>query len=280
MPSGNLSLPLGDSWVVEGEDEGEYDPTYEDEQRPARRPIPRRPNQSSNSNRSPEPELVMPFLEADTLEGSWTGARTRTNESTLRGSRSTERQETRRRPSRQGLSGSPENMVRLRRVNRHEPSLTSNSAPSTTTSEEHFDATQEILVPTLEHMKTMALWSFDVFGGALRLMKTPISYLLALWFLFGLALIIRNLITTSIYASLSPICRIPGVSLIGLPFCPLDYADETGQQFPKLMDVQSKFEEVMEQSVGGVALSFDMKWTESSMRDLRTLVRHSHLPSR
>jgi hypothetical protein len=46
------------------------------------------------------------------------------------------------------------------------------------------------------------------------------------------------------------------------------------------MTVQSKFEEVLEESAGGVSLPLDMKRGETSIRDLRQVVRFSQLHSK
>ena len=51
-------------------------------------------------------------------------------------------------------------------------------------------------------------------------------------------------------------------------------------EFDQLMTVQSKFEEVLEESAGGVSLPLDMKRGEASVRDLRQLVRYSQLHSK
>jgi len=135
-----------------------------------------------------------------------------------------------------------------------------------------------------DHLTAMLSWSVEVLGKALRLLKTPISYLLAVWMLFGLGIIARNLITTSIYASLSPICRIPGTSLLNLPFCPGGPGYDSGNvppvEFDQLMTVQSKFEEVLDESAGSISLPMDMKRGEASIRDLRQLVRYSYINSK
>lgn len=135
-----------------------------------------------------------------------------------------------------------------------------------------------------DHLTGILLWSIDVLGRALLLLKMPISYLLALWMLFGLAVIVRNLVTTSIYSSLSPICRIPGTSFLNLPFCPGglggDPEDIPPVEFGQLMTVQSKFEEVLVESAGSVSLPMDMKRGEASIRDLRQLVKYSQVHSK
>ena len=131
----------------------------------------------------------------------------------------------------------------------------------------------------------MLSWLIDVVAGALRVLKTPISYLLAIWLLFGLGVILRTLFMNSVYASLSPVCRMPGVSMLGLPFCPAwerggVVGGEPPVEFDQLMKVQGKFEGVMEESAGRASLPLDMKRVEASIRDLRQLVRYSSLHSK
>jgi hypothetical protein len=46
------------------------------------------------------------------------------------------------------------------------------------------------------------------------------------------------------------------------------------------MKVQSQFEKVLEDSAEGVSLPMEMLQSEASLRDLRTLVKHSELPAR
>jgi hypothetical protein len=144
---------------------------------------------------------------------------------------------------------------------------------------------EDILEVFLEHVGIMASWIRDVVGGALRVLKTPISYLLAIWLLFGLGVILRTLVTNTMYASLSPVCRIPGALLLNLPFCPVHRVDTRNGppppvEFDQLMTVQAQFEEVLEESAGGVSLPMDMKRGEASIRDLRQLVRYSQIHSK
>ena len=82
MRGGRRNLQLGESWVVEGDEEHEeYLPLNEaDNNHQARIYTPRR--STRGNNRSPEPEFVMPSLDAETLEASWSQG-----ESTSRSSR-------------------------------------------------------------------------------------------------------------------------------------------------------------------------------------------------
>ncbi|MCJ1383552.1 hypothetical protein MMC17_006666 [Xylographa soralifera] len=129
-------------------------------------------------------------------------------------------------------------------------------------------------------------WFFDIIGGALGYAKTPLSYALAIYLLVGLMVITRNVLTNSIYSALSPICRIPGASLLHLEMCqhPVtsNYKGGTAPvvEFDQLMETQSKFEEILEQTAEGITLPMDMKRSEASIRDLRQLVTHSNLRSK
>ncbi|RGP74829.1 hypothetical protein FLONG3_5940 [Fusarium longipes] len=126
-------------------------------------------------------------------------------------------------------------------------------------------------------------WFLNVVGLAFRYAQKPFAILLSIYLCFGGLIIAQNMATRSIAASLSPICRIPGVSLLNFPFCPSPDAivpPGGDVEFDDLMSVQSKFEQVLEKSSDGVSLPFEMKRSETAIRDLRSLVRHSDLQAR
>jgi hypothetical protein len=285
MPPGRPKISLGESWVVDGEDDSpDYVPENGESEPGSRRSTPRR--RARGANRSPEPELVMPSLDMDSLDGSWADTTSRSTRNS--GNRSAERlQESRRRTSRQGPNnGSPEKRSRTKPSFAHKTSPGLASSRHTALPFDNSSNAQNILDITIDHTLNIMSWLLDVFGGALRILKTPVSYLLAVWLLFGFGLVLRNLVTTSIYASLSPICRIPIIpGLLNLPFCPVHPADNSNGppppvEFDRLMTVQANFEKVLEESVGGASLPVDMKRGEASIRDLRQLVRYSQLHSK
>ncbi|TGJ88271.1 hypothetical protein E0Z10_g445 [Xylaria hypoxylon] len=129
-------------------------------------------------------------------------------------------------------------------------------------------------------------WVFSVVGMALRFAKWPVAVMLALYIAVGISIAGKNAVTHSVSASLQPICRIPGAPLFNFPFCSDDSiiqgSTERAQplEFDELMNAQSQFEQVLEDSARGVSLPMEMKMTESSVRDLRTVVKYSDLPAR
>lgn len=128
-------------------------------------------------------------------------------------------------------------------------------------------------------------WALSVVGLAFGYAKKPLALLLAIYFIFGGLIIAQNMVTKSVYVSLSPLCRIPGASYLDLPFCPdiipSSNNDKTSDgrpvEFEGLVKVQNQFENVLEKSAEGVSLPMEMKRTEASVRDLRTMVRYSQL---
>ncbi|KAH8813313.1 hypothetical protein F5884DRAFT_899477 [Xylogone sp. PMI_703] len=286
MPSRQPKLVLGESWVVEGQiqdDSSDYSPRSYDENRDWRS-SPRRSPRSSNSSRSPEPELIMPSLDKETLDASWEGHVSRS----ARLQRSNRYVENGREARRRSVvtNGPPEKRLQRRsRPMQKDMSSPMHSTPVRAADSEGPGDAQEMLELVVNHLLATLSYLLDILGGAFRVLKTPISYILAVWVLFGLGLMLRTLVTNSIYASLSPVCRLPGVSFLNLPFCPVHRIDSKNGppppvEFEQLMEVQSKFEEVLEESAGGVSLPLDMKRGEASIRDLRQLVRYSTLRSK
>ncbi|KAK0117982.1 hypothetical protein ONS95_012293 [Cadophora gregata] len=272
MPPGKAKLNLGDSWVVADEDENpEYSPHDDEYKPPPRRVTPPR-RSTRGENKSPEPELVMPSLDLDSMDGSWADTTSRSAKS--RAVQSAERVlEARRRNTRLNNS-SP---VKRTRIKDPPKGALGNHGETSNI--------RDIVDVAVEHFITIMSWLLDILTGALKVLKKPLSYFLAVWLLFGIAVIVRNLVTNSIYASMSPLCRIPGASFLNLPFCPVHRVDTSHGspppvEFNDLMAVQAKFEEVLEESAGGVSLPLDMKRGEASIRDLRQLVRYSQLHSK
>lgn len=141
----------------------------------------------------------------------------------------------------------------------------------------------------LDVLLQIAGWFLDVLGGALIALKRPISLVVAAYLFAGLIMMIQNLLTSSIYTAFSPICRIPGVSLLHLPIChyassdmdtPTISSGSAPVEFDELMKTQSHFEDIMSESAAGVSLPMEMKRSETSIRDLRQIVQHSQLASR
>ena len=122
----------------------------------------------------------------------------------------------------------------------------------------------------------------DVVVLALRNLKPLLGYVLLIYLLVGAAVFGIGFLTNSVHNALTPICRIPGVSWLHLPFCPAPGTQEVQgpAEFDKLVQAQSQFEEVLASTQVGANLPMDMKRSEASIRDLKHVVQYSHLPSR
>lgn len=124
----------------------------------------------------------------------------------------------------------------------------------------------------------------DVFSTAVSLIRKPLAVFFSFYLLAVMIAYVYQFAQTSIYVALSPLCKIPGVSLLDAPFCdyvprnPRNGRGEGGKgDFPELINLQSNFGSILENSVGGSHMALDLKNSEVAVRDLSTLVRVSEL---
>lgn len=119
----------------------------------------------------------------------------------------------------------------------------------------------------------------NVSGMALQYLKPLFAMLLAIWFVTA----ISRSASRTIQTALAPICNLPGSSYV-LPLCAhLNTApsgDHNEPDFDNLMDIQSAFVDIMKENQDASSLPATMKDCENAVRDLRTVVRYSSLPSR
>lgn len=176
------------------------------------------------------------------------------------------------------------------RYNRIDKKSARSTPPTSKRSTKHHTETGSDFFDRLLSVASGFLGSLlEIVVDSLKLLKKPISWALAIYVFLIAVQFAQNLVTNSIYTALSPICRIPGASLLGLPMCQQYDGDRprlsAGEQaadpeFDALMKVQGQFESIMEDTSTGLSLPMNMKKTETTIRDLRTLVRFSHIPSR
>ncbi|KAL8649874.1 MAG: hypothetical protein Q9226_005395 [Calogaya cf. arnoldii] len=268
---------LGASWVVENGSESSDDESSEgvelqespmrSQQSSGSTDTPRRRSNRARSRASAEPELIMPSIHEDSLDGSWY---------------TEEKSQLRRSPRKVAWQSTATRKA------------TSSSAASKPYEEKAEDLPRRpkkqqtwSAAPAMDYLQPITRFAFEVLGKAFGIMKPFLSFCLALYFIVGLLILLRNLLTSSVYSALSPICRIPGTSLLNLPMCHSTVSqhqyragEEPPVEFDQLVKVQTNFEAILEESAGGVTLPLDMKRSETSLRDLRTVLRYSSLPSR
>jgi hypothetical protein len=130
-------------------------------------------------------------------------------------------------------------------------------------------------------------YALDVFSAAIHLLRWPLTIFLFIWFLSLLLPLMFGYISQTVQHAFQPLCIVPGISRS--PMCRVDndlnnntpkfvprWAD-----YPKLVEVQSKtFEHLLEESVGGSALSLEIKKAEMATSDLITRVRISELKAK
>lgn len=116
-----------------------------------------------------------------------------------------------------------------------------------------------------------------VVTDALRLLRRPLGWLLFLW-LFSV-LLVR--ISDTFRKAFAPVCRVPFIS--SSSFCRPEDVAQVPQwaDYPRLVEIQSSnFEQLLGDTVGGSALTLEIKKAEMATRDLVTLVKYSDLKSK
>ncbi|CUS12068.1 unnamed protein product [Tuber aestivum] len=127
-----------------------------------------------------------------------------------------------------------------------------------------------------------------VFTG-LGFLKKPLIYLFYIYLFVVLLSYTFQFATQSLFRLLSPLCAMPGVSLLDVPIC--DFAGAgagiggdgnriSQTDFPRLINLQASFEDILENSAGGSSMALDLKNSEVAVRDLSMLVRVSKLVNR
>ncbi|KAK4141851.1 uncharacterized protein C8A04DRAFT_13760 [Dichotomopilus funicola] len=282
QPIGSQSFSIGGSqpWSIGGSQDDNIEnflsKAEEDEQvllrTPFRPSVPKSVRQSSRDNLrrpfSPEPQFYMPKIDIDSPRNSVSESSTTV--------RPTDPPQT-----------SPK--LRRRQVGVPESPVSKQTKKSTAARQPTLD-NEASGAPLSAGIFGALGWVLEVVGMALRYAQKPLAVLLSLYITFGGIIMLQNMASKSITTSLSPICRIPGASLIDLPFCPDSKPSGNKKkggkggsapvQFDSLMDAQDNFQRVAEMAADGMSLPMEMKRSESSIRDLRTVVRHSSLISK
>ncbi|KAG8829280.1 hypothetical protein FRC17_006830 [Serendipita sp. 399] len=133
----------------------------------------------------------------------------------------------------------------------------------------------------------LLLLLLDITKMVLQLMKQPIAIVLV-----GYILIVSISYTASYIASLaihglSPLCSLPLITTM-VPICRTITSSSSSPpkqglqipQYPDLVNLQTRFESVMESSGMGISLAMSIKSSEMAVRDLNTLVKLSDLISK
>lgn len=122
-------------------------------------------------------------------------------------------------------------------------------------------------------------FAFDILINSLKLLKYPLTLLLSLYLLSLVVARIYVTLTTPLHSLTKSLCEFPGVSLVGLDICQRPKAKSITQpNYPKLMDIESTaFEKLLDNSLTGVDLVFNLKKAEMASADLNTLLHASDM---
>lgn len=121
---------------------------------------------------------------------------------------------------------------------------------------------------------------WDVFMYANRHFFKPILGLaLGLGIMFFGLQMASGLVYSHVATALAPICLLPGSSYVFPSMC-ASSRSEHHADFEELIKVEGRLEDILDASQDTTTLPATIKDSELAIRDLRTLVKHSRLPSR
>lgn len=122
-------------------------------------------------------------------------------------------------------------------------------------------------------------YSFGVFGHTMRNLQPLLGLVMAvLVLIFAIQWAVGSF-RSGLTMALSPVCIIPGSSHV-IPFCASQTYEDPRVDFEDLLNAQSGLEDILDAAKDTSTLPSTIKDSEIAIRDLRTLVRHSRLPSR
>lgn len=140
----------------------------------------------------------------------------------------------------------------------------------------------DLVTFTWDHVVRPTLaYIFSTLGMMLEYAKPLIAFALLTYCVYALWTAVKSGMTASIHAALSPVCMVPGATYV-VPFC-AGHSGNSSQpplEFSNLVHAQSSFEDVLLASADSAGLPQDMKRSETSIRDLKSVVEYSNLPSR
>ncbi|KAF2792039.1 hypothetical protein K505DRAFT_326433 [Melanomma pulvis-pyrius CBS 109.77] len=127
----------------------------------------------------------------------------------------------------------------------------------------------------------LSRYLLSIIGHAAEYLKPFIGMACALLVLSFALMAASGYLKAAVQTTLTPLCIIPGSSHF-LPFCayPAQPQDMPYPDFEEAMNIQSSLEDIVYESKDAYKLPGTMKRSEATIRDLRSLVKYSKLPSR
>jgi glutaredoxin len=116
---------------------------------------------------------------------------------------------------------------------------------------------------------------------AFEYLKPLLAFVVAIYLVTTALNGTSSFVHSRIQTALAPICNIPGSSYV-LPFCKSSprRGSSEGPDFDTLVGLQSSFEDIVKENEQSSTLPQTMKRGELAIRDIKTLVRYSKLPSK
>ena len=170
-----------------------------------------------------------------------------------------------------------------RRNDRTQASLPMNPSPTPRHKKESYTLpSADVLLDGVKEISILTIrYVWDVSSRAFHHSRYMLGFLLALW----IVALITLQVSPTFWGAISPVCYLPLISSSDL--CKTWRNAIPGKQapqwadYPKMVDLQSKtFEQLLDESIGGSALSLEVKKAEMTISDLISFVRLSSLKAK
>ena len=230
-------------------------------------PAPKRATRQSSRAGTTEPEFIMPSLDHSSLGASW--VKTTPPKVRARKSAVLSRSQHLPRKNDEMPPKTPQSPGKKRR----RVSASSKSDPSSPWA----FAWNRIISPVLGYLISLFGMVMNHLRPLIALVITAFVGIFVLQYLFSQPFLKPFTSAISIVGALSP-CSVPIINL--LPFCAQEQQTVGLPEFDQLITIQSAFEDVLASTAAGSTLPLDMKRSEASIRDLKSVVLYSSLPSK
>ena len=283
---------LEESWAIEDHDEQDSarqsEIEHEKSQRAPERPVvvkeAARPSDQKRQDQSLEPELIMPSMHAESIDGSWVAT------SPPRSKVKSRRRKLRADGESPSRALTPEETTEIETPTEDEQ--TAGRVKHKKQQKKKSSSQGESAFDVYRRSGTHGLASAWYVTGQLgRVVCSKVVWIacflihivIVLGLLYWLLSTMAGRILSSLSAPLSTLCSFPGVTSLQLPVCQQWMGAGRGKtpiEFDQMMNMQAKFEGLLESSAVSLDLPLDVKRGEASMRDLRQQVQFSALPSK
>lgn len=182
---------------------------------------------------------------------------------------------------REGLRAEDSHLTERKGGHQVRQNIRPNDLPNETWSKDSVSRPGTSELPFLSRM----IWrTFGAFRFVMKLLFRLVGIFLGIYLLCGSTILLHGFVTKPLAISLSPVCRIPDLLHLNLPFCPVaDNSISTTAiysiDFDRLIEAQGKFEHVLEEIRTGSSIPLELEQSERAAHGLKRALKNTDVTS-